>query len=155
MVLQQFQSMVSKPINFILRSVDETHEKIFWNINIILIFTLINWVIYNFVEDIPEDKKLSVGDAFYYTMTTHFTIGFGDIMPMGPWTRLIYYFHIVLVWFINMVPAGLTVFEELRKTQKEAFPRTRQLSKQSKFSGMTNLPTGVTKGSNKYKVTPQ
>ena len=142
MVLETIKTFISKPINAILTRVDETHEKIFWNIVLILIMTVLNYIVFNFAD--KKKDGMNIGDAFYYTMTTHFTIGFGDISPIGPWSRLIYYFHIVLVWFINMVPAGLTVFDEIRKNTREAYPKTKTLTKQAKFSSMTELPKGNT-----------
>ena len=128
----------AKHMNGILKRVDEPMEKLFWNAFLILFFTFINWVAFNYMDG----GELSIADTFYYTITTHFTIGFGDLSPIGSWTRVFYYIHISLVWFINMVPAGLTVFNELKKTEKKPFPGQQKLERQSKFSSISELPKG-------------
>ncbi len=130
---------IGKPLNFILKRVDEPLEKIFWNIFLLVVVTILNWIIMN-AETNEEngEEKLSFGDAFYYTITCHFTIGFGDIGPRGSWSRLIYYLHISMVWFINMVPAGLTIFKNLK--EKQDFPTQRSLQRQNKFKSVFQLP---------------
>lgn len=142
MILDTVKQMIGKPMNAILKRVDEPMEKLFWNLAIIIIWVFLNWLLFKLEGD--SEQQLSFGDALYYTVTTHFTIGFGDITPIGPLTRTIYYFHIFLVWFINMVPAGLTVFEDLKTVKKDVKPFAGQqkLERQSKFKSLSELPKG-------------
>lgn len=138
--IKQFMfTILGRPLNFILDKVDEPMEKVFWNIAIIIIWSFCNWGAFNL-----EGEEMSYGDAFYYTMTVHFTIGFGDISPKGWLTRFLYYLQIFIVWFINMVPAGLKVFDKINRAKKLSFPQRRYLDKQMKFrntlSKVTPLP---------------
>jgi len=138
MVFNTFKEVFGKSINFIFRQVDGPLEKIFWNIFLIIFMTFVNWGVYQLEGN--GDEKLNFSDALYYTITTHFTIGFGDITPIGPWSRLVYYFHVFTVWFINMIPSGLKLYEEFDKTNKVPFAGQRKLERQSNFKSV--LPRG-------------
>jgi len=46
------------------------------------------------------DKKASLVDCLYFGVTTHSTVGFGDILPKTTGAKLCTIAHIVVVFFI-------------------------------------------------------
>jgi ABC-type multidrug transport system permease subunit len=79
---------------------DEASEKFVWNLIIIGVFTIINYILYVYHE---ERKDFTIYDAFYYTISTHFTLGFGDIIPKSVIGKMMVFLHAFLVWAINLV----------------------------------------------------
>lgn len=106
--MDYISSVIKSGIKGILVRMDEPGEKVAWNLVILSIFTLINYLIFNYYEapQFPDDpsRKLSVTDAFYYTGISQFTIGFGDIAPKTNLGRIVIVLQVIFVWFVNMIP---------------------------------------------------
>lgn len=65
------------------------------NLLIILLFAIIYWIWGNkthFKYD-SNEKNLSFLSAFYHSIITHSTIGYGDITPISPMMRFITIIH--------------------------------------------------------------
>ena len=91
--------------------VDDIHEKILFNIILMVLFTGVYKML---SEQNPEsfsvNKKLTLMDSFYFTNVVHFTLGFGDIYPTTTMARLFVILHIVLFWMINIINPQLSRF---------------------------------------------
>ncbi len=87
-------------MKFLYKILDEIHEKFIINLLLIIIFTGINY----FILNIHEKQNLSLHDIVYFTIITHFTIGYGDISPKTLTGKTITCLHVILTWFINLVP---------------------------------------------------
>lgn len=71
------------------------------NLLFILAFALIYWI-WGTPEhfktvNTTEPQYLSVLDALYISFTNHCTLGYGDIVPISPWMRLVTIVHIVIM----------------------------------------------------------
>lgn len=88
-----FQKFFSKPVRTIL-----IHSLI------VILFTCIYFAVGNYTGDKAKNwstgKKLSFYDSFHFALTTHTTVGYGDIYPTSMNTRLVAHFHMMLVFFI-------------------------------------------------------
>ena len=55
----------------------------------IIVFSLIYYVIgHNTTQKQDQQNFKKLSDCVYYSVVTHFTVGFGDIAPSGGWMRL-------------------------------------------------------------------
>lgn len=106
-ILLGFLSMFDTPL-----------EKLFWNIMILLLFSLLYYFFVT-VRDNDKERRLTLEEAFYFTFTVHFTVGFGDFSPINLIGRILFIFHVFLVWLINMIPLGLlNLFNNANMTDK-------------------------------------
>jgi hypothetical protein len=91
--------------------VDEPHEKFVANIILVIVYSGINFYILNIHEKELHNKEYTYFDALYYTVITHFTIGFGDIVPKSVLGKSTTMLHIFMVWIINIIPAAISIPE--------------------------------------------
>ena len=86
----------------ITRFVDEPHEKLIFVTFFILSFGIINYLVSMFDEK-SYNKKLSIKDAIYFSSTSLFTLGFGDIYPVKDVSRFFVIFQAYLFWLIVII----------------------------------------------------
>ena len=67
-------------ISNIINKVKKQNDFILYHLGVICVFTVIY---YYLAKNSEEDKSnfKSLEDSLYYTLITHFTIGFGDVSP--------------------------------------------------------------------------
>lgn len=107
---------------------DVSTKKIVFHIIIIILFTLIYWVLgligtieitfgKNKNGDTPKKHKiknskntlwntgkaLSLYEAYHFALTTHTTVGFGDIYPTNYWSRAFAHIHMMCVFAANFL----------------------------------------------------
>lgn len=56
-----------------------------WAIGLIVGFALFHWALGPMFN--TPDKHVGFGTLLYFSGTTFFTVGFGDVAPLGPWQR--------------------------------------------------------------------
>lgn len=69
----------------------------------IILVTFIHYFIANKKENWSTGKKLSLFDAFHFTLTTHTTVGYGDIYPVGTFNKFISHLHMSFVFIITVL----------------------------------------------------
>lgn len=94
-ILISILSLFNKPV-----------EKLLVNLLLLILFAILYFFFVE-VKDTDNNRKITFEEAIYFTFTTHFTIGFGNFAPANLHGRIINIIHIVLVWFVNMVPVGI------------------------------------------------
>ena len=47
---------------------------------------------------VPENTPVNFGTVLYFSLVTHFTVGYGDIYPTTQLSRSMVAVHITLVW---------------------------------------------------------
>ena len=82
--------------------VDEPHEKLIFVTFFILSFGIINYLVSMFDEK-SYNKKLSIRDAIYFSSTSLFTLGFGDIYPVKNISRFFVILQAYLFWLIVII----------------------------------------------------
>ena len=88
-----------KIINKLITYFDEPHEKLLFNIILIVLFTFIYKLIDMFDEN-AFSKRLSTSDAAYFASITNFTLGFGDIIPQSNLARMTVVLHSLTFWMV-------------------------------------------------------
>lgn len=102
--------VIQKPKSFLLWFLglfDKPLEKIMWNIIILALFSALYHLFARVKDASGNQRRLTLGEAIYFTFTVHFTVGFGDFVPSNREGKGIYMAHVALVWVVNMVPSGL------------------------------------------------
>jgi len=135
-------------------------EKIFINLGIIFIFACINYIIEYLGEvknikffkgqfQFPDDHKIHFGNTLYFTLITHFTVGYGDYYPKRHIAKWITAFHVFFAWYINII-ALMT-----HKEKKEVVTEWNKSSQRHLLTSIGKTIKGK-KGSlgigNRYKV---
>ena len=72
-------------------------SKFVYNVLLMIVFTFV----YKFISDNDEkafSQKLDYTNAFYYSSITHFTIGYGDILPVSPLAKMLVVVHTFMFW---------------------------------------------------------
>jgi len=59
-------------------------------------------------------------DIAYFTIITHTTVGYGDIVPAQWWSRLAVAFHVLLVWIFNLGIIWISLSQEIKESVNEA-----------------------------------
>lgn len=76
-------------------------EYIAINIIFIFAFAIIYWIWgtpeHFKVTISPEPKYLTFLDAIYLSFVTHCTIGYGDIVPISPWMKIVTILHTLII----------------------------------------------------------
>jgi hypothetical protein len=79
------------------------------HIIVVVVFAVIYWLISNLIKFTDdkhnEDKKKfkNIGDALYFSIVNHFTVGFGDISPISLIYRIVVCLQIILAFiFMNL-----------------------------------------------------
>jgi CDP-diglyceride synthetase len=73
------------------------------HILIIILVTFIHYFIANKKENWSSEKKLSLYNAFHFTLTTHTTLGYGDLWPIGTVNKIIVHLHMLIVFIITVL----------------------------------------------------
>jgi hypothetical protein len=76
-------------------------DKLLYNIISTLIFSFIYWIISK-LDKSAFSQVLEYPDALYYSSTTNFTLGFGDVLPVSPLARSITCIHSILFYVITI-----------------------------------------------------
>ena len=76
---------------------------LFIHILIIFLVTIIHYFIANKKDNWSTGKKLSLYDAFHFTLTTHTTVGYGDIYPVGTVNKIMSHLHMSVVFIITVL----------------------------------------------------
>lgn len=82
--------------------------------NLIVIF--IFYILYFSLDYIyPKcfGEKLGLGKAFYFTIITHSTLGFGDLTPKTNMSKAAVCLHLIFIMFLG-TQFYLTIFEEIK-----------------------------------------
>ena len=109
---------------------DKPLEKIGANVILIIIFSIIYSLI--MLNDEREDHFNTIEDVIYFTVTTHFTVGFGDLSPQTTMGRIAMILHVFLVWVVNMVPLGLEEIMKLSEQVQEEEKRKKNIEKRKR-----------------------
>ena len=72
------------------------------------IYSMIYWYMgtnehFNFSSN-PQQKYMTLTDAFYFCLTSHTTIGFGDITAKSQLMRMIVISHSIFIIFLLIIP---------------------------------------------------
>ena len=73
-------------INKLVNKLKKQNELLVFHLATIVLFTIIYYYLSQKSEEDKSNFK-SVEDSLYYTIITHFTIGFGDISPKSKMMR--------------------------------------------------------------------
>ncbi len=109
---------------------DQVFEKLLANIFIWIIFSLVYFVVLK-VKDgedengNPKERSITIEEAFYFSATTHYTIGFGDITPNNRAGKIAVIFHIFSSWTLALIPIGLEDMIVQKYGKKYAKPLTK------------------------------
>ena len=57
--------------------------------SVVIIYSLLLAILMNLERDVPGSKLVSTLDAIWYLMETLTTVGYGDILPVSYWGRMI------------------------------------------------------------------
>jgi hypothetical protein len=91
-----------KIINGITRFIDEPHEKLIFVTLFILGFGGIHYII-SIIDEKSYNKKISITDAIYFSSTSLFTLGFGDIYPVRNIARFFVILQAYLFWLVVII----------------------------------------------------
>lgn len=94
-LIKKFKNLVN---NFISR-INKPHEKIIFNVFLIVFYGFI----YKFISYLDEKSfshKLDYKDSFYFSSITNFTLGYGDILPVSPLAKFVVVIHSFTFWMI-------------------------------------------------------
>jgi len=80
-------------------SKDQT-KNIYLHISILVIICILYWLCFTMDNDSFTKKDMDIFDATYYAITTHTTLGFGDISPTKPLSRFLTMIHSLGVFFL-------------------------------------------------------
>ena len=86
-------------VNNMITLFDEPHEKLLFNIILIMIFS----AVYKLIDNLDRkafSKRLDTGDAIYFASITNFTLGFGDIIPQSTLARVAVIVHSLMFWMV-------------------------------------------------------
>ena len=96
------------PFNLLFNSMDDAHEKLFWNFGLIIFFSIINFIISQInPKAFSSEKKFTIIDAIYFSTITHFTIGYGDYYPTNELTKILTLLHVIMAWLVSFVDIEL------------------------------------------------
>jgi len=87
-------------------------KQILLNFGVILFFSILNYLIeylgtvsnislFKSQFQMPDDHKLNFGNTLYFTLITHFTVGYGDYFPRRHIAKWVTAFHVFMAWYIN------------------------------------------------------
>jgi hypothetical protein len=95
----------------LLKSIPRLVNNLLYHLLIILIFALIYHSLGRFNGGYGKHNKLSFFDSLYFSLTTHTTIGYGDIAPADTLTRSLVMCHMIIllpllirVWHLSAFP---------------------------------------------------
>ena len=91
-----------KLISGITRFVDEPHEKLIFVTLFILGFGILHYMV-SMIDEKSYNRKLSLTDAIYFSSTSLFTLGFGDIYPVRDVSRFFVIFQAYLFWLVVII----------------------------------------------------
>lgn len=92
-------SSFKKLVNKIIKSVDEPHEKIIFNIFLIILFSFIYRFI-SFYDKKSFSEELNMKDCLYFSSITNFTLGYGDILPISSIAKFTVVIHSLIFWMV-------------------------------------------------------
>lgn len=76
-------------------------NKIVLHVSLIVAFTTICWLFSRITKDDVERETFSnLHNCVYYGIITHFTVGFGDIVPKSKLYRYLTLVHVVMSAFL-------------------------------------------------------
>ena len=81
----------------------DIYGKIIINLFLLIIFSIINY----FILVKYEKQDLRLNDVIYFTFITHFTVGYGEIVPKSDIGRGFTMLYISLIWIVNLIPYNL------------------------------------------------
>jgi len=81
----------------------DIYGKIIINLILLIIFSIINY----FILVKYEKQDLRLNDVIYFTFITHFTVGYGEIVPKSDIGRGFTMLYISLIWIVNLIPYNL------------------------------------------------
>lgn len=104
--------MFKNAILQILYLFDGVFEKLLANILIWACFSIIYHIVMKVKDGQDKDgndilRSISLEEAFYFSATSHYTLGFGDYTPANRAGKIAVILHIFSSWFIALVPFGL------------------------------------------------
>ena len=82
--------------------IDRIKLKLLLNLIITLVFSFIYWIINETTND-AFSKNLDYFQALYFSATTNFTLGFGDITPLNKTSRIFVVIHSILFYSIVII----------------------------------------------------
>ena len=94
---------------FILKLLNDMNKSLKKNILTVVLHIAILGVfaiVYSIIGDASDwstGKKLSWIDAIHFSITTHTTVGYGDIYPIKGTPRWVTHIHMLLVFFLAIV----------------------------------------------------
>ena len=79
------------------QSILSKKNKVILHVALIIFFTTACWVLSRF-SDMEEERETfsDFHNCVYYGVITHFTVGFGDIVPKSKLYRYLTLFHVML-----------------------------------------------------------
>jgi len=91
MSLAFFNELMKKNVNFQYHAV------------VIIVFSILYYALSkgNLVGDDEDERFQDYGSTLYYTVVTHFTIGYGDISPKSAILRILCCCQIVLAFLLT------------------------------------------------------
>jgi voltage-gated potassium channel len=88
-------------IEKLIKNIKERNILIKEHIIIVLVFSFLYYKVSKHSDNINDRKKYnSFEDCLYFTIVTHFTVGFGDITPESPVLRRLCMLQIFLAYIL-------------------------------------------------------
>jgi len=84
------------------KRIDEPHEKIIFNIFLILTFSFI-YKLLDFFDNSSFSQRLDIYDSIYFASITNFTLGYGDILPKTKIAKLFVILHSAIFWIVAII----------------------------------------------------
>ncbi len=93
-------------------------------------------------------------DAFYFTFTTHTTVGFGDIYPKKWYWKGIVTLHIIIVYILMLygIAGIVSVYAPMARKVKSLSPNRESFSKLFPKKAFLSKPADVSKPFKKIKI---
>lgn len=88
-----------KNFNNLITAFDEPHEKLIFNLILIVAFSIIYKVIDIFDKN-AFSQPLQYTDSLYFASITNFTLGYGDILPKSILAKTAVVIHSFLFWMV-------------------------------------------------------
>jgi len=94
-----FNRLFKRKFNKLIKYFDEPHEKLYFNIILIIIFGIIYKILY-IIDKKSFSTELSWFDSFYFSSITNFTLGYGDIIPKSIVAKTFVVMHSMIFWMV-------------------------------------------------------